>query len=474
MRSFACNKKVAARSRPENDSDVDLPETRYAKTVDGVHIAYQVIGDGPIDLVFVASWVSNVERAWGEPRLARFFERLASMSRLILFDKRGTGLSDRVPDHAVPSLENRMDDLRAVMDAAASSRAALFGWGEGGPMAVLFAASYPQRTFALALYGIYVKGVWAPDYPWAWTVEQCEEFLASTERGWGTQAHADDLLRSWAPSAATDEEARRWWAEYLRASASPGAAVAVTRMCLDVDIQEVLSTIRVPTLVIHRTGDPHLLVEEGRYAAERIAGARLVELPGDDNFPWVGDQDAILDVTERFLDEVQDFEAELDRVLTTVMFTDIVGSTEKASELGDRQWRELLGAHDREVRSHLARFRGREVDTAGDGFLAIFDGPVRAVRCAQAIAEAMKPIGLEIRAGCHTGEVELEGDKVRGLAVHIGARVAAMAGPGQVLVSSTVKDLVAGSGLTFEDRGEHELKGVPDRWRLHRAVKASS
>jgi pimeloyl-ACP methyl ester carboxylesterase len=434
------------------------PETRYAKSGD-VHIAYQVVGDGPRDLVLVAGWVSNIEVFWEEPRLARFLERLASFSRLLLFDKRGTGLSDRVGD--LPNLETRMDDVRAVMNAVGSERAALMGYSEGGPMCALFAATYPERTSALIMVGAYARRIRAPDYPWAPTRDEVDAFIEHARREWGGPVGLD--IR--APSVAHDERFRQWWARYLRMSASPTANEALLRMNAEIDIRHVLPAIRVPTLILHSVGDQALDVRGSRYMAERIPGARYVELPGGDHVPWLTDGEAILEEVEEFLTGVR-HGPEPDRVLATVLFTDIVGATERAAALGDRAWRDLLGQHHALIRRELARFRGREVDTAGDGFLASFDGPARAVRCAAAISDGVTPLGLAIRAGLHTGEVEVMGEKLGGIAVHIGARVAGQAGPGEVLVSSTVRDLVAGSGLRFHDRGAHALKGVPGEWRL--------
>jgi class 3 adenylate cyclase len=436
------------------------PETKYAKSAD-VNIAYQTVGEGPFDLVFVMGWVSHIEYFWDEPSFAHFLDRLASFSRLILFDKRGTGLSDRVPDHQLPTIEQRMDDVRAVMDAAGSERAALFGVSEGGPMCAVFAATYPERTSALVMYGTYAKRVWDPDYPWAPTPEERRRWYDLIEQGWGGVADVATL----APSVAEDERFLQWWATYLRRSASPGAALALAHMNTQIDIRAVLPVIGVPTLVIHRTGDMDIDVDGARWLAGQIPGARFVELPGSDHLPFVGDQDAILDEVEEFLTGSRGA-AERDRVLATVMFTDIVASTERAHEVGDRAWRELLERHHALVRRELERFRGREIDTAGDGFLAAFDGPARAVRCACAIRDAVRGVGLELRAGLHTGECEVLGDKLAGVAVHIGARVAAKAAAGEVLVSSTVRDLVAGSGLEFEDRGTQELKGIPGEWRL--------
>jgi class 3 adenylate cyclase/pimeloyl-ACP methyl ester carboxylesterase len=444
-----------------------VPETHYAKTADGVHIAYQVVGDGPVDMVMVMGWATNIEAMWDDPDFARFLRRLASFSRLILFDKRGVGLSDRVPIDRLPSLETRMDDVRAVMDAAGCPRAVVLGISEGGPMSMLFTATYPGRTVALVLYGS-VADFKARDQPYK---ADFEAYLDRTERGWGTKEHARGEIRDWgAPGHEDDGHLVAWLASYLRKAASPGAAVALERMNRQINVEHALPSIHVPTLVIARSGDVDFSIEQVRQLTALITGARLVELPGDEHFPWIGDQDGILDEVERFVAGLGEVEAELHRVLATVFFTDIVGSTEMAAELGDRRWRELVESHHARVRGQLARFDGTEVETAGDGFLATFDGPARAVRCATAIVDAVSPLGISIRAGVHTGEVERVDGKVGGIAVNIGARVAARAGPSEVLVSQTVKDLVAGSGLVFEDAGEHELKGVPDRWHLYRVV----
>ncbi len=439
------------------------PVTRYAH-VDDLNIAFQVVGDGPFDLVYVPGWVSNLDLMWDDPSYTHFLERLASFSRLILFDKRGTGLSDPVPFDELPTLEQRMEDVRAVMDAAGSERAALLGHSEGGNMSVLFAASHPARTLSLVLVGCYAKRVFSEDYPWAPTWEERLAEIEDVERTWG----APSLAAGLAPSRRDDPAFVSWMSRYLRASASPKAAAALLRMNSMVDVRAVLPTIRVPALLVYRTDDPDVSVAEGRYIASRIPGSRLVELPGVDHLMWTGEADAILDEVEAFLTGVRRG-PEPDRVLTTVMFTDVVDSTRVAAELGDRAWRERLERHHAVVRRELERWRGREVDTAGDGFLATFDGPARAVRCAQAAALAVHDTGLRIRAGIHTGEVEVVGDAVRGIAVHIGARIAALAGPDDVLVSRTVVDLVSGSGLGFDDRGEHELKGVPGSWQVYAA-----
>ena len=435
-----------------------VPQTRYAKSA-GVSIAYQVVGDGPIDLVLVPGWVSNVDVVWEEPRLARLLTRLASFSRLILFDKRGTGLSDRVSD--MPSLEVRMDDVRAVMDAVGCQRAALFGYSEGGPMCILFAATYPDRASALVLGGSFARRTFAPDHPWAPEAEEQLALIDQIEADWGGSVG----IEARSPSLANDERYRQWWARWLRLSASPSAAATLMRMNMEIDVRHVLPAVRVPTLLLHSINDRLIDVGASRYMAARIPGAKLVELRGIDHIPWGSDGELIVDEIEEFLTGARRG-VEPDRVLATVLFTDIVGATERASRVGDRSWHDLLDGHHALVRRELERFRGREIDTAGDGFLATFDGPARGVRCACAISNSVRALGLEIRAGLHTGECELMGDKLGGIAVHTGARVAAEAQPGEVLVSSTVKDLVAGSGLAFLDRGVQSLKGIPGEWRL--------
>jgi class 3 adenylate cyclase len=443
---------------------VSPPETRYAKS-GGVNIAYQVVGGGPADLVYVPGWVSHVELAWELPDLARGFERLASFSRVILFDKRGTGMSDPVAEHELPSLEQRMDDVRAVMDAVGSARAAIFGASEGGNMSMLFAASYPERIIALATFGCTAKRIRSDDYPWAPTWEARQRAFAYVEQNWRTGLGWEEM----APSL--DSVQLTELGRYYRRCASPGAAVALMKMNTHVDVRAVLPSIRVPTVVMHRTEDTDAKVEEGRYIASRIPCARFVEFPGADHAWWTLDRDAILDEIEELVTGVRPA-PEPNRVLATVLFTDLVGSTERLRELGDHRWAELLERHHSAVRRELVRFRGREIDNAGDSFLAIFDGPARAVRCAVAIREAIRGLGLELRAGVHTGECELLGRQVAGIAVHTGARVAGLAAAGEVLVSSTVRDLVSGSGIDFEERGEHQLKGVAGRWRLYAVAAA--
>jgi pimeloyl-ACP methyl ester carboxylesterase len=440
-----------------------VPQIHYAKSGD-VNIAYQVFGQGAIDLVIVPGWVSNIEIFWEEPAFARFLKRLASFSRVILFDKRGTGLSDRVSD--MPDLETRMDDVRAVLDAVRSERAALFGYSEGGVMCALFAATYPQRTSALIMHGAYARLTWQPDYPWGPTETERLAFIDEAVREWGGPIGVDTR----APSMAHDERFRQWWARFLRLSASPAAFNMISRMNAQIDIRQVLPAIRVPTLVLHSVNDQTLPIGGSRYLAEHIPTARLVELQGVDHIPWLADAEAVVEEVEEFLTGVR-HGVEPDRVLATVLFTDIVGSTERATSLGDRRWHDLLESHHALVRRELGLFRGREIDTAGDGFLATFDGPARAVRCACAISDGVRSLGLEVRAGLHTGECETMGDKLGGIAVHIGSRVAALAQAGEVWVSSTVKDLVAGSGLSFQDRGVHPLKGIPGEWKLFEVTR---
>jgi len=435
-----------------------IPQTKYAKSGD-VHIAYQVFGSGARNLVLVPGWASHIEHSWKEPTYVHFLERLASFSRVVWFDKRGTGLSDR--EVGMPTLEERMDDVRAVMDIVGLERAAVFGISEGGSMSALFAATYPKRTSALILYGAFARRVWSPDYPWAPTLEERQKWIDSLEKGWGGLVELDTL----APSAIKDEAFKTWFTTYGRLSVSPAAAVALAKMNTTIDIRDVLPSIHVPTLVIHRNGDRDVIIGNGRYLAQNIPGAKLVELPGDDHIPWVGDCDAIVDQIEEFLTGVRPSQL-ADRLLATILFTDIVDSTRKADQLGDRNWKKLLLKHNEVVRKELSRFRGREVKTTGDGFLATFDGPARAVRCACAIREALQQLGLPIRAGLHTGECELMGDDIGGVSVHIAARVADKARENEILVSSTVKDLVPGSGIQFSDRGIHGLRGIQGKWRL--------
>ena len=430
-----------------------LPETQYARSGE-VNIAYQVVGDAPLDLVFVMGWVSHMEYFWREPRFAKFLMRLASFSRLILFDKRGTGLSDRVPIHELPTLEQRMDDVRTVMEAVGSEKAALVGVSEGGPMCSLFAATYPEKTLALVMIGTYAKRICDDEYPWAPTTEQRQHFFEEMREQWGGPVGIEER----APSVANDPKFRDWWATYLRMGASPGAAVALTQMNAEIDVRRVLPTIRVPSLVIHRTGDLLLNIDEGRFVADCIPGSKFVELPGDDHLPFVGDQDAILDEVEEFLTGVR-HSLEPDTVLATVLFTRIVSAKD------NRNWDNLLRRLRIQIGKEINWFRGREIDMVGDRPLAIFDGPARAIRCAMAIVEYASRLGVEMRVGLHTGECEIVDGKVQGMATQVGACVANEAQSGEVLVSRTVKDLVAGSGIAFEDRGVHSLPGVGE-WRL--------
>ncbi|HVR88902.1 MAG TPA: adenylate/guanylate cyclase domain-containing protein [Candidatus Limnocylindria bacterium] len=442
-----------------------VPETRYAKS-GGLNIAYQIVGDGPLDLLFAAGWISNVELGWEDPWIARFYERLTSFARLILFDKRGTGLSDRVSDEHPPTLEERTDDIRAVLDAAGSERAAIFGVSEGGNMSVLFAATYPQRTSALITHGIFAKRVWSADYPWAPTTAERALWLDGLATHWGG---GEMDLTTIAPSVADDASVRAAFARRSRLSVSPSAAVALGRMNTDIDIRAVLPIIRVPTLMFHAVGDRDANIDEGRWIAKRIPGARLIELPTSDHLPYYANQDAIVETVQEFLTGSRPAPGS-DRFLATVLFTDIVNGTAKAAQLGDQGWRSLIESHHEVVRRSLARFRGTEVDTAGDGFFATFDGPARAVRCALEIRDAVRPLGIDIRAGVHTGECEVIDGKTGGIAVIIGSRVREQAQPGEVLATSTVKDLVSGSGLRFEQRGPRRLKGVPDEWQIFAAA----
>jgi class 3 adenylate cyclase len=430
------------------------PDTRYARSGD-LQIAYQVFGSGPANLVIAPPFVSNIENFWEQPDFARWLNHLGGFARVAMFDKRGTGMSDRVGE--LPGLETRIEDFKAVMDAAGFEKAAVMGISEGGSLASLFAATYPQRCDGLVLYGCFARFTsWLP------TQEALDGFLDYIDRHWGTGGS----LPLFGPTRGDDPAFQQWWSRFERLGASPSAAKALMRMNSQIDVSDILGAIRVPTLVVHRTDDVTINVEGGRFLAENIPGARLVELPGNDHIPFIGENAReILDAMEEFLTGSKSSVLP-DRVLATVLFTDIVGSTEKAGSLGDQRWRDLLDKHNAMVRRNVMRFRGRETNTTGDGFLVTFDGPARAVRCACAIADEVRPLGIQIRAGLHTGECEEIGDDIGGIAVHIGARVAAMAGPSEILVSSTVKDLVAGSGLRFADRGEHALKGIPDAWRI--------
>ncbi|HEX8293441.1 MAG TPA: adenylate/guanylate cyclase domain-containing protein, partial [Pyrinomonadaceae bacterium] len=423
----------------------------------------------PLDLVFVMGWVSHLEYFWREPSVARFLRRLAAFSRLVLFDKRGTGLSDRVPLDQLPTLEQRMDDVRAVLEAVGSERAAIIGISEGGPLSALFAATYPERTSALVMIGTYAKRVRADDYPWAPTWDERGDFLREMREQWGGPVGLEER----APSKAHDPAFREWWAEYLRMGASPGAAVALTKMNAEIDVRHVLPTVRVPTLVIHNRGDLCLKVEEGRYVAEHIPGARFVELPGRDHLPFFEDQDAVISEIEEFLTGAR-HAREPDRVLATLLFVNIVGRDGHAARTGDARWRDLVSRFRAHVSKEVKWFRGREIDVEGTGPLAAFDGPARAIRCACAVSEYAARLDIEVRAGLHTGECDLlEGGRVGGLAVEIGRAVRGRAGAGEVLVSHTVKDLVAGSGIAFEERGTHAFPGLPGEWRLFRVERGA-
>ena len=443
------------------------PETMYARSGD-VNIAYQVIGDAPLDLVFVMGWVSHMEYFWREPSFARFLHRLASFSRLILFDKRGTGLSDRVPINQLPTLEQRMDDVRAVMDAVGSERAALCGVSEGGPMCSLFAATYPEKTLALVMIGTYAKRIRDAEYPWGPTAEQREQFFEVMRKQWGGPVGIDER----APSVADNPEFRDWWATYLRMGASPGAAVALTQMNAEIDVRNVLPSIRVPSLVIHRTEDQCLKVEEGRFVADRIPGAKFVEFPGVDHLPFVGDQDAILDEVEEFLTGVR-HPIEPDTVLATVMVARLVGIKEQVERLGPDRWAEWWRRLHAHITKEIEWFRGREIDILENRLLAIFDGPARAIRCATAITEYASRLGVQTCTGLHTGECEIVDNQVSGTAAQMCVCVANEAEPGEILVSSTVKDLVAGSGIGFEERGIHALAECGE-WRLFSVQKGGS
>ncbi|MGB9112995.1 MAG: adenylate/guanylate cyclase domain-containing protein [Acidimicrobiales bacterium] len=430
---------------------------RFAKSGD-VHVAYQVLGEGPTDIVYVQGGFSHLGVMWELPAFQHFCELLSSFSRLIWFDKRGMGLSDRVQ---AGTLDERMDDVRAVMDAVDSRRAVVLGESEGGPLSMLFAAAHPERTAALLLVGAEVKERATEDWPWGEsTPEQFEDAMEGLAERWGNGRFIDYI----APSLA-DNPGVREWAQRMQINApTPGAAESFMRMAFDIDVRPVVPTIGVPTLIVHRTGDSVCNVENARYLARTVPGAVYVELSGNDHAPWASAGETVAEIRE-FLTGVRE-PLEPERVLATVLFTDIVGSTERAAALGDERWKELLDLHDRAVRDELRRFRGREVNTTGDGFVASFDGPARALRAAQAIRVATSRVGIELRLGVHTGECEVRGDDLAGLAVHIAARVGALSGPGEVLVSRTVKDLVAGSGIEFRDRGEHQLKGVPGTWNL--------
>jgi class 3 adenylate cyclase len=449
--------------RPAHDASIirplERPETRYARSGD-VHIAYQQFGEGDIDVVVVNGFTSHVELMWELEGPAKFYERLGSFARVINFDRRGTGLSDPVRD--APTLEERMDDVRAVMDATGVERSALLGFSEGAPMSILFAATYPDRAQALVLCGGLARSTWAPDYPWALPLgDLIESGTELISPHWGEGM----LVEVGAPSVADQPDARAWWARLERSSASPGMVQSMVQMFLDIDVRDIVPTVHVPTLVLHRTHDRLVNIRHGRWLAEHLPNARFVELPGDDHAIWFGGSEDALGEIEEFLTGARRA-PEPDRVLATVLFTDIVDSTKTAVELGDSRWRQVLEAHASATRSAIDRFGGREVKSMGDGFMATFDGPARGIRCAQAATEAAQQLGIHIRAGLHTGECEVMGDDIGGIAVHIAARVSALAEADEVLVSRTVRDIVAGSGIEFSDRGRHALKGVPEEWDI--------
>ncbi|MGR9106122.1 MAG: adenylate/guanylate cyclase domain-containing protein [Gammaproteobacteria bacterium] len=440
------------------------PETLYARSKEG-NVAYQLVGDGPLDLVVIPSWLNNIDAMWDEPSLAHFLRRLATFSRLLCFDKRGAGVSDTVSLAELPTLEQWSDDVRTVMDAAGSKRAALLGLGAGAQMAMLFAATYPEQTSSLILVNSSARRLRDVDYPWGLPEERLPLRLERIEELWGNGGNLDFI----APGVAHDRDFRRRYARFERLAMGPRAARAILAAGWQSDLRGVLSAIQVPTLVLHRSGDRFIRVEQGRFVAEHIPGAKFVELPGEDHLFYAGETEPMIAEIHEFLTGTRTVR-EIDRVLATVVFTDIVGSTERAANLGDRAWRELIGLHNDITRRELARYRGREVRFTGDGFLITFDGPARAIHSANAIARAVHSLGIDIRAGLHTGEIQFTDNDVAGIAVHIGARVLAKAGAGEIVVSSTVKDLVAGSGIQFIDRGVHLFNGVPGQWHLYTAA----
>lgn len=436
-----------------------IPETKYARRPDGA-IAYQVVGDGPIDMVFMSAWFSHVDGRWEEPSFARFLRRLTSFCRLILFDKRGSGASDPLPG-AEPTWEDWADDITDVLDAAGSERAVVVGVGDSGPMAILFAATNPGRVSHLVLANTGARFAHAPDYTWGTPADQVAGFLQRLKESWGTGG----LVDVFSASMAEDERYRQWWARYQRMGASPVASMGMARLIFGIDVRDVLSTIRVPTLVLHREEFEFWPVGHGRYLAEHIPGAKYVGLPGRDGFLYLGDSEAVAEEIEEFVTGARRA-PEPDRVLATVMFTDLVKSTDRAAELGDRKWLGLLDAHNDLVQTELDRYRGRLIRFTGDGLLATFDGPGRGIQSALRMREGLRSLGMEMRSGLHAGEVELRGEEIGGIAVHIGARIMSMAGPGEILVSSTIRDLTTGASIRFEDRGQHALRGVPEKWHL--------
>ena len=450
---------------------MNIPETRYARSNDGAYIAYQVFGEGEVDLLWISPFFSHLEAMWEFAPVERFHREMASFARVIQMDQRGVGLSDKTK--GLPDLETRVDDLRAVLDAAGSKRTVLWGAGpDGGALCAMYAATYPERVVALAFWNASARTAWAPDHPWGSKPEVFEQFEGAVADGWGLEEHTPELMRlAGLPSLADDAETVRWFAKANRYMGSPGDVLAFDRMWNEIDFRAVLPTIHVPTVCIFTESD-HVEAGVGEFEnlAARIHGSRSVKLSRGDFPPWSGHTEAAVGALRAFVQGIREEEAELDRVLATVLFTDIVDSTATAAVMGDAKWRKLIDEHDRLAKAIVARYRGEYLESRGDGMLATFDGPARAVRCAQALGEALKPLGVEIRAGAHTGEITRSQSSVAGLGVHVAARVAAMAGANEVWTSSTVKDLTAGSGLSFEDRGEHELKGVPDRWHLYRVA----
>jgi pimeloyl-ACP methyl ester carboxylesterase len=438
---------------------MERPETRYARCGD-TSIAYQVIGNGPIDLLYAPGWLSNIEYAWESPEYARFLRALGRFSRLIFFDKRGTGMSDR--DVGYPTLEQRTEDIKAVLDAVGCEQAALMGVSEGGNMASFFAATHPERVSALVLYGCFARRAWAPDYPWGATRERFEEFVTSLLSNWGQPFNLDEG----APSVAGNPSVQNWFATYLRFGASPSAAERITRLNYEVDIREILPAIQAPTLVLHREGDRWTAADEGRFLAERIPHAEFRLLPGNDHIVWYGDQDRLVGEVEEFLTGRRT-SAKAGRALLTVLMTDIVGSTGVLSALGDDRWRMVLEHLDANVSRHVTGFGGQQIKHTGDGYLLAFTGPSSAIECAQALEREAKALGLELRVGIHTGECERRGGDLSGLAVHLAARIMAESDPGTILVSRTVKDLAVGSGLTFRSVGRRKMKGIPDSWEIY-------
>jgi class 3 adenylate cyclase len=442
---------------------LDAPETRFVMTDDGLQVAYQVVGEGPVDLLFASEWWFHLDAQWEDPLVSRFLRRLAAFSRLILFDRRGFGLSDPMPSGDTPTLDALASDLIAVLDAASVERAFVLATGDGAPVSLLMAAGHPRRVAALAIVNGFARLSVAPDYRHGLSDRAQQAIFRQIEERWGFP----HPVRFIAPSLADDRDFQQFFARAARQSTTRAGAMNLTSLDFEMDVRPVLSSVRVPTLVVHRSGDRYIPPAHGQYLAEHLPNARYVEVAGEDHLWWLGDIASVIDEIEEFVTGSPATTKDEDRVLATVVFTDIVGSTVAAAELGDQRWRELLDAHDQIVRRQLARYQGREIKTLGDGFLAVFDSPTRAVRCAQAIAAAVRPLGISVRAGVHTGEVELRGDDVGGIGVHIGQRVASHAQADQVVVSSTVTDLVVGSSIRFSQLGEHDLRGVPGTWHLY-------